>query len=71
MVLSASLTTPEAGRAPQGAPSPTAPRPLAPDREAPPGERPVLGGAETTAQLVWILAPRLPEAEGTRDEGDV
>ena len=21
-------------------------------------------GAETTAQLVWILAPRLPEAEG-------
>lgn len=22
-------------------------------------------GAETTAQLVWILAPRLPEAEGT------
>jgi hypothetical protein len=22
-------------------------------------------GAETTAQLVWILAPRLPEPEGT------
>ena len=22
-------------------------------------------GATTTAQLVWILAPRLPEAEGT------
>jgi DNA-binding NarL/FixJ family response regulator len=22
-------------------------------------------GAMTTAQLVWILAPRLPEAEGT------
>ncbi len=21
-------------------------------------------GAETTAQLVWILAPRLPESEG-------
>ena len=23
-------------------------------------------GAETTAQLVWILAPRLPEPGGTR-----
>jgi DNA-binding NarL/FixJ family response regulator len=23
-------------------------------------------GAETTAQLVWILAPRLPEPEGER-----
>jgi DNA-binding NarL/FixJ family response regulator len=23
-------------------------------------------GATTTAQLVWILAPRLPEPEGTR-----
>ena len=39
-------------------------RPVALDREAPPGERPVEGGAETTAQLVWILAPRLPEPEG-------
>jgi hypothetical protein len=26
-------------------------------------------GAETTAQLVWILAPRLPEPEG-RAEAD-
>ena len=24
-------------------------------------------GAETTAQLVWILAPRLPEPEGIAD----
>ncbi len=24
-------------------------------------------GAETTAQLVWILAPRLPEPEGGAD----
>ena len=24
-------------------------------------------GAETTAQLVWILAPRLPEPEGVAD----
>ena len=24
-------------------------------------------GAETTAQLVWILAPRLPEPEGTAE----
>ncbi len=27
-------------------------------------------GAETTAQLVWILAPRLPEPEGTADSDD-
>ena len=26
-------------------------------------------GAETTAQLVWILAPRLPAPEGGRDDG--
>jgi hypothetical protein len=39
-------------------------RPVALDRQAPPGERPVQGGAATTAQLVWILAPRLPEPEG-------
>ena len=26
-------------------------------------------GAETTAQLVWILGPRLPEPEGGRDDG--
>jgi DNA-binding NarL/FixJ family response regulator len=25
-------------------------------------------GAETTAQLVWILAPRLPEPEGSAQE---
>ena len=24
-------------------------------------------GAETTAQLVWILAPRLPDPEGEAD----
>ena len=24
-------------------------------------------GAETTAQLVWILAPRLPKPEGTAE----
>ena len=27
-------------------------------------------GAETTAQLVWILAPRLPEPEGTVQADD-
>jgi len=27
-------------------------------------------GAETTAQLVWILAPRLPELEGTAPPDD-
>jgi DNA-binding NarL/FixJ family response regulator len=27
-------------------------------------------GAETTAQLVWILAPRLPEAEGPLQPND-
>jgi DNA-binding NarL/FixJ family response regulator len=27
-------------------------------------------GAETTAQLVWILAPRLPEPEGTANSDD-
>ena len=26
-------------------------------------------GATTTAQLVWILAPRLPEPERGRDDG--
>ena len=26
-------------------------------------------GAETTAQLVWILAPRLPEPESSADAG--
>jgi len=26
-------------------------------------------GAETTAQLVWILAPRLPESEGMAQTG--
>lgn len=29
-----------------------------------PGERAVQGGGETAAQLVWILAPRIPEPEG-------
>jgi hypothetical protein len=38
-------------------------RPVALDCPAPPGECAVQGGAETTAQLVWVLAPRLPEAE--------
>jgi hypothetical protein len=28
-------------------------------------------GAETTAQLVWILAPRLPEPEGTIQPGQI
>ncbi len=28
-------------------------------------------GAETTAQLVWILAPRLPEPEGEVRKGDL
>jgi DNA-binding CsgD family transcriptional regulator len=28
-------------------------------------------GAATTAQLVWILAPRLPEPEATADTEDV
>lgn len=32
-----------------------------------PGERAVQGGAETTAQLVWILAPQLPAP--VRDAG--
>ena len=27
-------------------------------------------GAETTAQLVWILAPRLPEPEGVADSDE-
>jgi DNA-binding NarL/FixJ family response regulator len=27
-------------------------------------------GAETTAQLVWILAPRLPEPDGTDHSDD-
>jgi DNA-binding NarL/FixJ family response regulator len=27
-------------------------------------------GAETTAQLVWILAPRLPEPEGDAQRGE-
>ena len=27
-------------------------------------------GAETTAQLVWILAPRLPEPEDAAEVGD-
>ncbi len=27
-------------------------------------------GAETTAQLVWILAPRLPEPEGVAQTGE-
>ena len=27
-------------------------------------------GAETTAQLVWILAPRLPEPEGAAAKDD-
>lgn len=27
-------------------------------------------GAETTAQLVWILAPRLPEPEGGAESDD-
>ncbi len=45
----------EGGRSPAG--------PVALDREAPPRERSVQGGAATTAQLVWILAPRLPEPE--------
>jgi DNA-binding CsgD family transcriptional regulator len=27
-------------------------------------------GAETTAQLVWILAPRLPEPEGVTETDD-
>jgi hypothetical protein len=27
-------------------------------------------GAETTAQLVWILAERLPELEGAADTGE-
>jgi DNA-binding CsgD family transcriptional regulator len=27
-------------------------------------------GAETTAQLVWILAPRLPQPEGTIKTGE-
>ena len=36
-------------------------RPVAFDREAPSCECAVKVGAETTAQLVWILAPRLPE----------
>lgn len=34
------------------------------DGEGPPGERAVQGGATAAAQLVWILAKRLPEAEG-------
>jgi hypothetical protein len=28
-------------------------------------------GATTTAQLVWILAPRLPEAEGALQPDDL
>ena len=35
-------------------------RPVPLDRQAPLGERPFQGGVTTTAQLVWILAPRLP-----------
>jgi DNA-binding CsgD family transcriptional regulator len=27
-------------------------------------------GAETTAQLVWILATRLPEPEGVAEAGE-
>ena len=27
-------------------------------------------GAETTAQLVWILAPRLPEPDGSAQAGE-
>ena len=27
-------------------------------------------GAETTAQLVWVLAPRLPEPEGDAQRGE-
>jgi len=46
------------------------PRPVAFDRQAPPGERADQGGAETTAQLVWILAPRLPEPEGVGQTDD-
>jgi hypothetical protein len=34
------------------------------DHQAPPGERAVPVGAETTAQLVWILGSRLPQREG-------
>ena len=46
------------------------PRPVALDREAPPGERAVEGGATTTAQLVWILGPRLPEPDGVAQSDD-
>jgi len=34
------------------------------DRQVPPGERAVKVGATTTAQLVWILAARLPKSDG-------
>jgi hypothetical protein len=59
-LMSASVTTPEAGRAPQGAHRlgllhSTVKHHLANARSK--------VGAETTAQLVWILAPRLPEPE--------
>lgn len=38
------------------------------DRGAPPCERAIKVGAVTTMQLVWILAPRLPEPEARTDE---
>jgi hypothetical protein len=37
---------------------------------APPGDARSKVGATTTAQLVWILAPRLPEPEGTTQADD-
>jgi len=46
------------------------PRPFTLDRQAPPGEGPIQGRATNTAQLVGILAPRLPEPDPLRDSRD-
>ena len=61
-VVAAVLAAGREGRCPPA-------RPVALDREAPLANARSKVGATTTAQLVWILAPRLPEPERLALEG--